>query len=191
MKRSATQRKDRRVERTRQALFEALLELIVEKGYDRTTVQDILIRADIGRATFYAHFYNKEDLLFGRFSLFRLDVCEGHPGAPMPMPDVTGLFDHFAEQRPLYLALRRTEGLEKALAIARAHLTESFEKLIRSRKPVGGTVLADFQFLAQSLTGAFISLVLWWLDENMPETPETMNRWFGQLGERVLGSESS
>lgn len=187
MKRTATQRKDRRVERTRRALFEALLELIVERGYDRTTVKDILDRADIGRATFYAHFYNKDDLLFGRFSLFQLDVGTGRRGEPAQMPDVADLFEHFAEQRPLYLALRGTEGLEKVLAIARADLTASFDKLIRSRTSVGGAVPGDLPFLAQSLTGAFISLMLWWLDENMPETPETMNRWFGELCERVLG----
>ncbi len=57
-----------RIERTQQALIEALLELIVEQGYDRTTVEDILRRADVGRTAFYAHFENKQDLLLNRFS---------------------------------------------------------------------------------------------------------------------------
>src|SRR5215203_5096896 len=43
---------DRRVRRTRQLLRSALLSLIIEKGYERITVQDILDRADVGRSTF-------------------------------------------------------------------------------------------------------------------------------------------
>src|SRR5215467_15595598 len=54
---------DRRVRRSRRLPQDALLELILEKGYDKVTVQDILDRADVGRATFYAHFRDKDDLL--------------------------------------------------------------------------------------------------------------------------------
>lgn len=53
---------DRRVQRTRKVLQEAMVQLIREKGYDAITVQDILDRADVGRATFYAHYQSKEDL---------------------------------------------------------------------------------------------------------------------------------
>src|SRR3954469_23951916 len=54
---------DRRVRRTRRLLREALLALVLEKGYEAVTVQDVLDRADVGRATFYAHFRDKDDLL--------------------------------------------------------------------------------------------------------------------------------
>jgi len=52
---------DRRVERTQQLLRAALLSLIEEKGFEALTVQDIIDRANVGRATFYSHFDNKED----------------------------------------------------------------------------------------------------------------------------------
>jgi len=58
-----TERVDRRVQRTRQLLNEALMSLIVEKGYEAITVQDIIDRANLGRSTFYAHYQDKEDLL--------------------------------------------------------------------------------------------------------------------------------
>ncbi|MBO0803611.1 MAG: TetR/AcrR family transcriptional regulator [Nocardiopsaceae bacterium] len=54
---------DRRVRRTRALLHQALIELILEKGYGRITVQDILDRADVGRSTFYSHYRDKDALL--------------------------------------------------------------------------------------------------------------------------------
>ena len=54
---------DRRVLRTQQLLQTALISLIQEKGFEALSVQDIIDRANVGRATFYAHFDNKEDLL--------------------------------------------------------------------------------------------------------------------------------
>jgi AcrR family transcriptional regulator len=56
-------RRDRRVERTEQLLRQALLALVQEKGFEALTVQEIIDRANVGRATFYAHFDNKDDLL--------------------------------------------------------------------------------------------------------------------------------
>ncbi len=177
---------DRRVERTHRSLLNALIDLIVEKGYDRTTIQDILDRADVGRATFYAHFYNKEDLLLGRFSLFQLDVG-GDGGRPYRLPDVTHLFHHVGDHRPMYLAMRGSKVLDATIAVMREDTTASFLKLFRGlegRRDGNGAI--DPAFAAQFLAGALISLVFWWLDEAMPESPQTMNDWFQRMGMHVL-----
>src|SRR2546430_3492518 len=62
---------DRRVQRTRKLLQDALVSLMIEKGYEATTVQDIIDRANVGRATFYAHFADKETLLVSRLEDLR------------------------------------------------------------------------------------------------------------------------
>jgi len=54
---------DRRIQRTRKALIDSLRELIFEKGYDDISIQDITDRANMGRATFYLHYGEKDDLL--------------------------------------------------------------------------------------------------------------------------------
>src|SRR5512141_2904590 len=66
---SAQPKIDRRVQRTQQLLREALVALILEKGYDAITVQDILDLANMGRSTFYAHYRDKEDLLLSGFQM--------------------------------------------------------------------------------------------------------------------------
>src|SRR5262245_23066722 len=54
---------DRRIQRTRDLLHQALISLMIEKGYEVITVQDIIDRANVGRSTFYAHYVGKQDLL--------------------------------------------------------------------------------------------------------------------------------
>src|SRR5216117_1380095 len=54
---------DRRIQRTRALLLSALLDLIVERGYEDVSVQDIVDRANVGRSTFYKHFLDKRKLL--------------------------------------------------------------------------------------------------------------------------------
>ena len=127
--------KDRRVRRTRNALIDALLELIAERGYDRTTVQDILDRANVGRSTFYTHFYNKEDLFLERMTIFNLNVPEdgNNDGQSPRMPDVTGLFEHVAQMHAFLKSMHGSDTLAAAEAVAREDLTRSFRKLFRNR----------------------------------------------------------
>jgi len=57
------ERLDPRVKRTRNLILRAFNELLAEKGFDAITVQDIAEKAEINRATFYAHFADKYALL--------------------------------------------------------------------------------------------------------------------------------
>ncbi len=54
---------DRRVQKTRKLLQDALIELVAEKSYESVTIREILDRANVGRSTFYAHFQDKDQLL--------------------------------------------------------------------------------------------------------------------------------
>jgi AcrR family transcriptional regulator len=63
-KHSPDRRPDRRIQRTRALLRDALMSLILEKGYESITIQDIADRANVARTTFYLHFSDKDDLLF-------------------------------------------------------------------------------------------------------------------------------
>ncbi len=52
-------KRDRRVSKTKKAIYQAFLQLLNDKGYDATTVQDIIDLADVGRSTFYCHYESK------------------------------------------------------------------------------------------------------------------------------------
>jgi AcrR family transcriptional regulator len=70
---------DRRVARTRALLQQAHLSLILEKGYEATTVEDICQVANVGRSTFYAHYASKEDLKRSGLEQLREELAE-HTG---------------------------------------------------------------------------------------------------------------
>lgn len=76
---------DRRVRRTRDNLHRALIELMIERGYDRVTVSDIIDRADVGRSTFYAHYRDKDELLLLSCTEFlrREITATTTPGSPL------------------------------------------------------------------------------------------------------------
>ncbi|MBO0790752.1 MAG: TetR/AcrR family transcriptional regulator [Ktedonobacteraceae bacterium] len=54
---------DRRAQRTRQVLRQAFIEVVREKGFAATSIQDITARANVNRGTFYLHFTDKYMLL--------------------------------------------------------------------------------------------------------------------------------
>ena len=89
---------DRRISKTKKAIYQAFLQLLNDTGYESTTVQDIIDLADVGRSTFYCHYESKELLLdelchyFLRqlqrelehhvYSLMTDDLKEAHPSLP-------------------------------------------------------------------------------------------------------------
>ena len=84
---------DRRVQKTRKFLQDALIELVAEKGYESVTIREILDRANVGRSTFYAHFQDKDQLLHS--ILDRLDeLFEQHKKRVLDAADVVGKAEH-------------------------------------------------------------------------------------------------
>jgi hypothetical protein len=76
---------DRRVARTRAMLQKAHISLILEKGYEAITVEDICEVANVGRSTFYAHYTSKDDLRrSGLENLRRLLVDRQKDALAMP-----------------------------------------------------------------------------------------------------------
>jgi len=56
--------RDRKKQRTRQAIIDAATDLFTRQGYERTTIAEIAAAADIGTRTFFSYFATKEELLF-------------------------------------------------------------------------------------------------------------------------------
>jgi AcrR family transcriptional regulator len=174
---------DRRVRRTRRLLHEALLAEILEKGYDRVTVQDVLDRADVGRATFYAHFRDKDDLLVAGAEQLQVFLRQhlavaartpaDHPAEQIEL--VRALFEHAAENRRLYRALVGRRAGAVVLRYAREQLAsllrEHLEQVTTSR---GVMPAVPIEVMVQYLASALLGVLTWWLDAETPYSAEEM-----------------
>ena len=72
---------DRRIRRTRTAVFNAVLDLMVEKDTSKITVLELCKRADINKSTFYLHYKSMEDCLQNCFQIIMngiIDISKNH-----------------------------------------------------------------------------------------------------------------
>lgn len=169
---------DRRTRRSRRSLGAALVGLVLERGFTALTVEDITERADVARATFYAHFRDKEDL-FARVTSDLLDelserlapaVAEstvGFTGKP-----VLEMLRHAREERDLYRIVLRGEGDGKPLQMfmdACARATAQEFRARAERNAVEPRIDADL--LARAWVGEQVAVLRWWVEQDTPSLP--------------------
>jgi AcrR family transcriptional regulator len=170
---------DRRVTRTRNALYDALVTLILRKGYDVITVQDLLQEADVGRSTFYAHFTSKEDLLVRSLDRVRAILTEAvaefedHPTG-RPAWSLT-LFNHVAEYRAVYAALAGIEAGE----VLRNAIRQVIVGFVAGR--IGPVPGLSTELLAECTASLFMTLLTWWLDRRPDLSPAEVDALFARL----------
>jgi AcrR family transcriptional regulator len=172
---------DRRVRKTRAAIQQALVGLILEKGYDAVTVTDIIERADIGRSTFYAHFTDKHDVLddsireLGAFVRTHRDAGGGQLfGFSLAM------FEHVHEQRHVLRALLGRGG---GTAI-QTRISQLLSDLLREELATlttGEPPAVSIELIVTGVVGAYLALLSRWVDETEPHTPRDMDRAFRRL----------
>ncbi len=171
---------DRRIERTRRALREALVALIHERGWEELSVQDVCDRADVGRSTFYLHFADKEDLLSGAFHHLRraLRTDLSAPGdAARPLGFTAAMIRHAYENQRLFRAV---------VGKRSGHLVQR-----KFREAVLALVKEDVSALGMSphrrdaftafAGGAFLELLTWALEERSPPAPDALDALFHEL----------
>ncbi|RSD19414.1 TetR/AcrR family transcriptional regulator [Amycolatopsis eburnea] len=95
-------------------LSKAALELFAERGYENTTVIDIAERAGLTKSTFFRHFQDKREVLFGSGTLAGLitEAVAAAPEAAGPLEAVTAAMDAvgqaaFTPERREFGTLRR------------------------------------------------------------------------------------
>jgi AcrR family transcriptional regulator len=174
---------DRRINRTRATLFHALSELMIEKRYDDITVQDIIDRADVGRSTFYAHFQDKEDLATGNLVHILDSLTSAMEQNPDPQNLLPGpeLFEHIREHFPMFKAMISGRGLELFFQKGQEYWSERMAARLQSMLPAGREPKVPISILAHFVSGTFVNLLKWWIDNKMPYTSERMIEIVGVL----------
>ena len=179
---------DRRVERTRELLQKALIELIAEREYDAITIQDIVDRANLGRTTFYSH-YNSKDELF--MSCHEAIIRELHIGLFHPLSEeellspempaeMTSAYQHLADRRALLIPIFQGRDSHLILRQIRDRSAQEIETNLRAAFAESDSAI-PLDMLANYLAGAQIALMQWWLEKRRPRTIENLAQAFCRL----------
>ena len=181
---------DPRVIRTRRLLREALVSLIAEKGFDALTVQDITDRAALNRATFYLHYRDKQDLLVQSLH-DAIDELMSDIGASTDergqlvfdstLRPIRATFQHVAERAQFYRVMMSAEGVPAFIAGVRDYMSEITLKWLTALQPDAQQSAVPLEIVAHSLSWSLLGIVLWWLEHDMPYSPDYMAEQFRQL----------
>ena len=175
---------DRRIRKTRNQLRDALISLILERGWDKVSVQDVCGRADVGRSTFYVHFADKEELLLSGLDDLHQVLDAQRIQKKGSFAFVDGLVDHAKEKARL---LRAIIGKRSSPNVQR-QFREVVMQLVQAE-------LTEFEFeekhgraVATYIGGGFAELLTTWLDRPSSLDVNTLAATFRELAENSLAS---
>ena len=173
-------KRDRRVNKTKKAIYQAFLQLLNDKGYDATTVQDIIDLADVGRSTFYCHYESKELLLdeLCRYLFHHLFEREEH----LTTEDyLAHIFLHFQKNQDHVTSLLFSKNdyflrqLQKELE---HHVYPMVADDLQEAYP---TIPASY--LQHFVVTNFIETLTWWLKKGKSYTEDQVVRFYLEVME--------
>ena len=182
-----TNKIDRRVLRTKEAINKAFLELFSEKELDQITINDISERANVNRGTVYLHYTDKYDLLnkcidehlthlFITCTPIDMNREEIDLIAEM-MPVFTYFENHFLFFSSMLANHRTSIFRERLQQILVANIKEHLDRQDTYRD-------MDKEMLIQFMASAFVGIVEWWIQNKMPHSPQYMAEQVRRLFER-------
>ncbi|HEU5374458.1 MAG TPA: TetR/AcrR family transcriptional regulator [Ktedonobacteraceae bacterium] len=171
---------DRRVKRTQKLLARALIALTLEKGYEAITIRDITDRAEIGYATFFRHYHDKDALLKDVLDVV-LDELTGLLQQPIGNTNhaATGtlIFRYVQEHNEVVHVLLSSRG---SSTLAQRIIEAGTQSVFEQNVPLASSPVPP-EIAAYHLVTSTISLIQWWVEHQMPYPPERMGVIYQEL----------
>ena len=175
---------DLRVRRTHKLLWDALMAELSVRAFEEIAVKDICERAMVHRTTFYKHYADKYALLEqGMRQMYDALLAEQQHLLPSafsfdhPPPYFVRLFEHVAEHQQFYRLMLCDEGIGRYQKLVKDYVAEVAEANVRdwtaTHQESGVQLTMQVQFLA----GGVLSLLAWWLEQDMPLSPRQMAQY--------------
>lgn len=178
---------DRRQRKSRERIFHAFTQLLSKKSFNQITVGEIIEKADVGRATFYAHFETKDFLLKelceelfchifdatkeGEHSHKHIFSCEA------PSSVILHLLQHLQRNDNHILTLLSCENNELFLRYFKQNLKTLIERNPTLFTGKGRGQVPDDYWISH-VSATFVETVKWWINNDMQETPERIAEYF-------------
>lgn len=171
---------DRRINKSKNALKKALLQLMKEKDFKSITITEIVNLADLNRGTFYKHYSYKEDLLDDVIHDVIADLIQSYR-APYQnnkqffqeklSSSAIKLFDHVAKYADFYTIVINSDGLpgfqQKICDVLKE--VAIHDQLIENKNTD-----IDYQISASYQSYALFGMIVEWVKGGFKYTPSYM-----------------
>lgn len=184
MKKKTQKPVDRRIQKSKKYLSDAFVALILEKGYEAVTVQEIIDRANVGRSTFYAHFESKEQLLFSGHQHLSEALLGTMNEKSKDGIDFEMLFNHAADNFQIAKAMLGKKGGDLIIGHIRDVMSLKIAKDLKRDSSKSKSEQLKIHFTSEALSAALVSYLTNWLDEDMPYSSEEMSAKCNELVEK-------
>lgn len=171
-------KKDRRINKTKKAIYQAFLQLLNSKRYETITVQEIIDLADVGRSTFYSHYESKELLLdeLCRYLFHHLFEREEHLSTE----------DYLAH---IFLHFKKNQDHVTSLLLSKNdYFLRQLQKELKHH--VYPMVIPDLQtvhpkipssYLQHFVVSHFIETLSWWLKKGKSYTEQEVIQFYLEI----------
>lgn len=191
-----TANEDLRVKRTRKLILEAMIELTAQKGFSTLTVRDIAKHAGINRATFYRHYQDKFDLL-NQYAEAVYELPNGPRKAGPPISskgidklNISGfvrMFEHIHANAKFFRVMLGKNGDSAFSEKIRQFIQKRMRRLVPEELRNEG---ASLDLYLSYIASGSLGVLIWWLEHEMPYSPEELATIIYQLNAFTLNAMS-
>ena len=189
------QQEDVRIQRTRQLLQQALIDLTVEMGFAPITVRDITQRAKVNRSTFYRYYLDKYDLLNQYMAAVQSATSEAallaekaRPSAPEKVPPgLLVLVKQVQANAAFYRVMLGRNGDPAFVESVRQMSENRYRYLFLQYRADSNPTAPPTDMKLAYISHASVGALLWWLENDQPCSAEQMAIWLGQLSMTSAG----
>ncbi|MCR8656480.1 TetR/AcrR family transcriptional regulator [Paenibacillus endoradicis] len=172
---------DRRILKTQDAIKKAIIELMSEKKFDQITIQDISDRANVSRRTIYLHYMDKFDLLDKLIEehINELRVlCLSESEMDSKDRGMTW-FEYFECNYLFFSSMLASKGApffrKRFLEFVIDDIQNGWEMIEGEKRGINKDILLQF------FAPAYVGIVEWWFNNDMPYPPHVMDEQVDKL----------
>ncbi|MCW3790064.1 TetR/AcrR family transcriptional regulator [Paenibacillus sp. LS1] len=167
---------DRRVVKTKQAIFQSFISLIAEKHFEDITINEIADRANINRGTVYFHYSDKYDLLnkcieenLNKMISATTTTNANGETVDLIQSSFLPVIRYFEEHHRFYASMLSNKGIpafrEQMLELVTTHIRININM-------DGDNSHYNQEFITQFMASAFVGIIEWWIMNDMPQSSE-------------------
>ncbi|MBI3167393.1 MAG: TetR/AcrR family transcriptional regulator [Chloroflexi bacterium] len=179
------QKVDPRVRRTRRALRDALVVLILKKDYASISIKEVTALADTAYITFYRHYESLDQLLMEVLDeglaelLTRIETLAKQSDTSDLETEGRLIFEYIAQKADLFRILFKSQSVAKARKKVIQNIAFIFQKACAPLSRLDNQVTINLT--SNHIATSLLSLIEWWLDNGMNPPPAKMGRVYKSL----------